>query len=45
MVEYLHIELKSEIDTSNFDPEFTNALNGPSSLNAHAATLAAGITT
>lgn len=35
--------LKSETDTSNFDPEFTNALNGASSLNARAAALAAGI--
>jgi len=34
--------LKSETDTSNFDPEFTNALNGASSLNARAAALAAG---
>lgn len=38
-------KLKSEIDTSNFDPEFTNALNGASSLNARAAALAAGIAT
>ena len=29
-------------DTSNFDPEFTNALNTSSSLNARAAALAAG---
>jgi serine/threonine protein kinase len=36
-------KLKSETDTSNFDPEFTNALNGASSLNARAAALAAGI--
>ena len=35
--------LKSELDTSNFDPEFTNALNGASSLNARAAALASGI--
>ncbi|PNS19428.1 hypothetical protein CAC42_2605 [Sphaceloma murrayae] len=37
-------KLKSELDTSNFDPEFTNALNagGASSLNARAAALAAG---
>ncbi|KAJ8607715.1 hypothetical protein MRB53_040103 [Persea americana] len=35
--------LKSETDTSNFDPEFTNALNGPSSLNARAAALASGV--
>lgn len=35
--------LKSEIDTSNFDPEFTNALNGAGSLNARAAALASGI--
>ncbi len=36
-------KLKSETDTSNFDPEFTNALNGASSLNARAAALATGI--
>ena len=35
--------LKSELDTSNFDPEFTNALNGQNSLNARAAQLASGI--
>ena len=35
--------LKSETDTQNFDPEFTNALNGASSLNARAAALASGI--
>jgi serine/threonine protein kinase len=35
-------KLKSELDTSNFDPEFTNALNGPGSLNARAAALASG---
>ncbi|KUJ08024.1 kinase-like protein [Mollisia scopiformis] len=38
-------KLKSEIDVSNFDPEFTNALNGASSLNARAAALAAGVAT
>jgi serine/threonine protein kinase len=39
-------KLKSETDTSNFDPEFTNALlNGASSLNARAAALAAGAAT
>ncbi|KAH6678111.1 BPK2, Sch9-like camp-dependent protein kinase catalytic subunit [Halenospora varia] len=38
-------KLKSETDTQNFDPEFTNALNGASSLNARAAALAAGIDT
>lgn len=38
-------KLKSETDVSNFDPEFTNALNGASSLNARAAALAAGIAT
>src|SRR5277367_6432605 len=38
-------KLKSETDTSNFDPEFTNALNGASSLNARAAALAAGVDT
>ncbi|TKX20944.1 serine/threonine-protein kinase-19 [Elsinoe australis] len=38
-------KLKGELDTSNFDPEFTNALNAgnASSLNARAAALAAGI--
>ena len=36
-------KLKSELDTSNFDPEFTNALNGASSLNARAAALVSGI--
>jgi len=30
------------MDTSNFDPEFTNALTTSSSLNARAAALAAG---
>lgn len=36
--------LKSELDVSNFDPEFTNALNGGAgSLNARAAALAAGV--
>ena len=37
-------KLKGELDTSNFDPEFTNALNGDnaSSLNARAAALASG---
>jgi protein-serine/threonine kinase len=38
-------KLKSELDTSNFDPEFTNALNGAGSLNARAAALASGIAT
>jgi len=38
-------KLKSETDTSNFDPEFTNALNGASSLNARAAALASGMAT
>lgn len=33
-------KLTSVLDTSNFDPEFTNALNGASSLNARAAALA-----
>jgi hypothetical protein len=28
---------------SNFDPEFTNAMNGPGSLNARAAALASGV--
>jgi protein-serine/threonine kinase len=37
-------KLTSAADTSNFDPEFTNALNTSSSLNARAAALAAGIT-
>jgi serine/threonine protein kinase SCH9 len=36
-------KLKSVTDTSNFDPEFTNALNNASSLNARAAALAAGV--
>ncbi|KAL9114019.1 MAG: hypothetical protein Q9227_001790 [Pyrenula ochraceoflavens] len=36
-------KLKSGDDTSNFDPEFTNALNNASSLNARAAALAAGV--
>ena len=38
-------KLKGELDTSNFDPEFTNAMNGDmaSSLNARAAALASGI--
>ena len=36
-------KLKSVLDTSNFDPEFTNALNGASSLNARAAALANAI--
>jgi serine/threonine protein kinase SCH9 len=36
--------LKSEEDVSNFDPEFTNALNnGTGSLNARAAALASGV--
>lgn len=34
--------LKHELDTSNFDPEFTNAVHGVSSLNARAAAAAAG---
>jgi len=41
-------KLKGELDTSNFDPEFTNALNvggEASSLNARAAALASGINT
>ena len=33
-------KLKSALDTSNFDPEFTNALQNPGSLNARAAQLA-----
>ncbi|KAK5169502.1 Serine/threonine-protein kinase [Saxophila tyrrhenica] len=38
-------KLKGELDTSNFDPEFTNALTdgGASSLNARAAALASGV--
>jgi len=38
-------KLKSELDTSNFDPEFTNALTSgdASSLNARAAALANGV--
>jgi serine/threonine protein kinase SCH9 len=35
-------KLTGVADTSNFDPEFTNALNTSSSLNARAAALAAG---
>jgi serine/threonine protein kinase len=38
-------KLLSETDTQNFDPEFTNALNGAGSLNARAAALAAGVAT
>jgi len=36
-------KLKGELDVSNFDPEFTNALNGNGSLNARAAALASGV--
>jgi serine/threonine protein kinase len=37
-------KLKSELDVSNFDPEFTNALNdGAGSLNTRAAAIASGI--
>ncbi|KIW08488.1 hypothetical protein, variant 3 [Verruconis gallopava] len=37
-------KLKGELDVSNFDPEFTNALNNPTgSLNARAAALASGV--
>lgn len=36
-------KLSSMADTSNFDPEFTNALNTSSSLNARAAALAGGV--
>ena len=36
-------KLSSDSDTSNFDPEFTTALNTSSSLNARAAALAAGV--
>lgn len=35
-------KLKSVMDTSNFDPEFTNALQNSSSLNARVAALATG---
>ena len=38
-------KLSSVGDTSNFDPEFTNALNTSSSLNARAAALANGTAT
>lgn len=40
-------KLKNPLDTSNFDPEFTNALTdgNASSLNARAAALASGINT
>ncbi|MCJ1295594.1 hypothetical protein MMC34_007157, partial [Xylographa carneopallida] len=36
-------KLKSVLDTSNFDPEFTNALTNSSSLNARAAALTTGV--
>ncbi|KAL9119665.1 MAG: hypothetical protein Q9187_003780 [Circinaria calcarea] len=36
-------KLKSVLDTSNFDPEFTNALQTSSSLNARATALATGV--
>ncbi|KAL8848477.1 MAG: hypothetical protein Q9221_006529, partial [Calogaya cf. arnoldii] len=36
-------QLKSVLDTSNFDPEFTNALETSSSLNARAAALTSGV--
>jgi len=36
-------QLKGELDVSNFDPEFTNALNQGGSLNARAVALASGI--
>lgn len=36
-------KLKSVMDTSNFDPEFTNALQNSSSLNARAVALATGV--
>jgi len=36
-------KLKGELDVSNFDPEFTNALNQGGSLTARAAALASGI--
>ncbi|MCJ1455340.1 hypothetical protein MMC28_005694 [Mycoblastus sanguinarius] len=35
-------KLKNVLDTSNFDPEFTNALDNSSSLNERAAALAGG---
>ena len=35
-------KLKSILDTSNFDPEFTNALNTSSSLNQRAAQISSG---
>lgn len=35
-------KLRNVLDTSNFDPEFTNALENSSSLNARAVALAAG---
>ncbi|KAL8874073.1 MAG: hypothetical protein Q9174_000544 [Haloplaca sp. 1 TL-2023] len=38
-------QLKSILDTSNFDPEFTNALETSSSLNARAAALTSGAVT
>ncbi|KAI9704347.1 MAG: hypothetical protein M1836_007209 [Candelina mexicana] len=36
-------KLKSVLDTSNFDPEFTNVLTSSSSLNARAAALASAV--
>ncbi|KAL8674064.1 MAG: hypothetical protein Q9168_001524 [Polycauliona sp. 1 TL-2023] len=36
-------QLKSVLDTSNFDPEFTNALETSSSLNARAVALTSGV--
>ncbi|KAJ5785563.1 uncharacterized protein N7503_010775 [Penicillium pulvis] len=36
-------KLKSDLDTSNFDPEFTNALENNNSLNDRAAALANGL--
>ncbi|KAK4948521.1 Serine/threonine-protein kinase, partial [Elasticomyces elasticus] len=36
-------KLKDETDTSNFDPEFTNALAAGASLNARAAAFASGL--
>ncbi|KZF19746.1 Pkinase-domain-containing protein [Xylona heveae TC161] len=35
-------KLKSQLDTSNFDPEFTNVITAASSLNARAAAFGAG---
>jgi len=38
-------KLKSELDVSNFDPEFTSALDGGGSLNTRAQAIASGVDT